>query len=89
MELLQGLFDDCEVQTLRRYYAGQAMRAMLANCVIRPKGEQMPRMLSSAERTLLAVQAFLMAEAMIDAEALETPELEELLKDSAHKRREA
>jgi hypothetical protein len=30
-----------------------------------------------------------MAEAMIDAEALETPELEELLKDSAHKRREA
>lgn len=87
MSIQIGLFDDREVQTMRRFFAGQAMRAMLTACTMKEKNGTMPRMLSKTERMLVAAQAYLIAEEMIDAEALMKPELEELLQDAATRKK--
>lgn len=76
-----GMYDAREVDTIRRMYAGQAMRAQLTVAAHSTTKGSMPRLLSKEERTLIAVQSYLVAEAMIDAEGLQTPELEEMLKE--------
>lgn len=86
MTLQVGLFDSRDTDGVRRAYAAHAMASMLETCVTHKGKEDVPRMLSASERMLIAAQSFLLAEAMIDAEALQVPELEELLKESAKTR---
>ena len=89
MSLQIGIFDERDVQSIRRAFAAHAMGSMLRACVKTVRGETVPRMLTKTERTLIAVQAFLIAEDMIDAEALGIQELEEMLRESASKKKEA
>jgi hypothetical protein len=89
MSLQIGIFDERDVQSIRRAFAAHAMGAMMQACVSKVGKDTVPRMLSKAERTLLAVQSFLIAEEMIDAEALGLPELEEMLKEASQKKKEA
>lgn len=71
-----------DVEDLRRWYAGQAMQAMLGNCVQTSKDNvSSPRTLRHTERQLLAAQSYLIAEEMILVEHLQGQELEDFISD--------